>query len=367
MIIFQNNLKRLFKKKGKLITMLVIPIVFTMIIIGGSVQQSKYKVGIADEDKTPYTQMIQDKLSKDSRLIVLKKEDIQDQLINNKIDYAIQIDQGLTEKLIQGQDAKIKTFSVEESDATLPIKMDIQSFTNAAANIGKSSGGSSESFYEGLKLYQNGSFTSELKVIEDKGRDLSQSLRALGFLVMSMVFLITTSTTMIIEDKTSGVYKRLLYSPMKQKSYMLQNILSFLGLSVFQILIVFYVMIKGFKLDMGTHLVTLILFFMLFSLVCISMGVLVSSFSSTTRQANALIGLINVPICMLGGCFWPREMMPSVLKGISEFVPTTWILIAAEKILNGKGFSSLYLETGVLLLFFLLLFLLSSIRKPRIV
>ena len=50
-----------------------------------------------------------------------------------------------------------------------------------------------------------------------------------------------------------------------------------------------------------------------------------------------MIGLVNLPILMLGGCLWPRELMPEFVKRIGDFVPTTWFLKAAETV---------YMETG---------------------
>ena len=39
---------------------------------------------------------------------------------------------------------------------------------------------------------------------------------------------------------------------------------------------------------------------------------------------------------MLGGCFWPRDVMPTVLKNISKVIPTTWINASNSNILYGS-------------------------------
>jgi len=40
---------------------------------------------------------------------------------------------------------------------------------------------------------------------------------------------------------------------------------------------------------------------------------------------------------MLGGCWWPIEYMPELLKKISNFVPPSWAMKAYEKIITGAG------------------------------
>ncbi len=66
---------------------------------------------------------------------------------------------------------------------------------------------------------------------------------------------------------------------------------------------------------------------------------------------------------MLGGCFWPKEIMPDMLQRISEFVPVTWAIKGMEKILNGGSITTVGNEIIVLLLFALVFFLVGSAQK----
>jgi len=89
----------------------------------------------------------------------------------------------------------------------------------------------------------------------------------------------------------------------------------------------------------------------------------VVNLSKNLRQVYALMHLIVIPTSMLGGCFWPKEMMPEMLQRISDFVPVTWAVKGMEKILHGGSILAVRSEIIVLLLFALVLFLIGSAGK----
>lgn len=367
MTVFQNNIKRILKKRRNIIIILVIPMIFTALQVVSAKSGTPMTIGIADNDRTELTEMIKETLKGKTNLVELKEEEIKEKVINNTINYAIVIDKDFTDNIIEGNEVAIKSYSLQNSINAIPVKLNLESFVNAAKNIGKASGGNSKRFYEGLNNYKSGYFTAEYRGVESTTMDKGETIRVLGFLIMSMVFLSSFAATIIIEDKKTKIFNRLISTPLTMKSYMLQNILSFLAVSVVQIIGMFYVVIKVFKVDLGTSINSMFVLFVIFALVCVSLGVAISSVSNDIRQSNIWGNLVNLPICMLGGCLWPREVMPTSLINLSNFVPTTWALKAAEKILNGQSILSISNEIGILLLFTLVFFLLASWRKTDVV
>ena len=68
---------------------------------------------------------------------------------------------------------------------------------------------------------------------------------------------------------------------------------------------------------------------------------------------------------MLGGCFWPRDIMGSTLQNISNFVPSTWAMKASDKILSGSSLMGVSQELGVLMLFAVVFFIISRSKKVK--
>lgn len=367
MSVFQNNIKRILKKKRNIIIILLIPLIFTVLTVASAKEGGALTVGIADNDKTEFTEMLKDSLNGKAKIVELKDTEVREKVINNTVSYAIVIDKGTTEDIVNGKDVAIKSYSLQNAINAIPIKLNLESFINAARNVGRISAGDEKKFYSGLNYYKTGYFVAEYKGVDSVSVDKGVSIRVMGFLVMSMVFMSAFASTIIIEDKKNKVFARILSTPLTMKSYMLQNILSFMVIAVLQILGMFYIVLKVFNVYLGPSLINMFFLFLIFALVCVALGVAISSISKDIKQSSIWGNLINLPICMLGGCLWSRDFMPDSLINLSNFVPTTWVLKAAEKILNGQSLLSVSNEIGILLLFALALFLLASWKKVDVV
>jgi len=64
---------------------------------------------------------------------------------------------------------------------------------------------------------------------------------------------------------------------------------------------------------------------------------------------------------MLGGCFWPVEVMPSFMQKISYAVPQRWVLSAIEKVQHGNGINDTLLNFIILLLFACIFFAIAAV------
>lgn len=89
--------------------------------------------------------------------------------------------------------------------------------------------------------------------------------------------------------------------------------------------------------------------FLIFGVFTISLGVFITTHSKDLRISGTISTLVILPFAMLGGCFWPRDIMPTILKNVSKVVPTTWINTSNSNILYGSTISN-EITTIVLLL-----------------
>lgn len=366
MTIFIYNIKRILKRKVNIIFMIVVPVLFILFSMAASMGGSLLNVGIVDNDNTKLTNMLINSLEGKASVVKLNEDEIKSNIISLSIEYAIVIDKGFTSNIINGKDAKVRSFSIKETDAALPLKMYIENFINAAENIGTASAGNEDKFYTGMDYYRDGNFAVDYKTSNIKALDKRITLNSLGFLIMCVLYLSSFSASMILEDKNSNTYYRIFSTPIKIKSYMLQNILSFIAIAAIQIGAVLAAMQFIFKADLGPSIPNLFLVLFVFGIVSVSIGVAISSISKDTRQSSTLTTFIVVPICMLGGCYWPREIMPEVLRKLGDFVPTTWVIKAAQGVINGSSIPGVSKELFILLLFALVFFLLASWRKADV-
>ncbi len=89
---------------------------------------------------------------------------------------------------------------------------------------------------------------------------------------------------------------------------------------------------------------------LLFILVSLSLGILISARTSSQRVAmmGALIGTM-LPTMLLSGFMFPIDSMPRALQIVSNVVPARWFVeIARGIMLKGIGLELLWQETLVL-------------------
>lgn len=367
MTIFLNNLKRIFTKKSNFIIMFVVPIAFIVMISASMNSQSSSKgldIGFVDNDNTKLTRMLEKSLEQKGNIHVVSKKDIRDMIINKKIDTAVVISKGFTQKILDNKNEKdINMYEMKGVSNDSSIKYFINSFVNASENISKASKGDHTKFYNGIKDYEKGNFTSAVSYSDGKKLKVEASTESIGYLVMSMLYLSSMITIIILKDKESGVYKRILANGIKKSQYMFQNIASFIFVLMFQTLVILLIMKNIVHSDLGPSIFNLFVVLSVFGVACVALGVAISSLSKNLRQANAALGFITTPIAMIGGCFWPRDIMSTTLKNISNFVPPTWALEAAQKVISGSSIVDVSKELSIVVIFAIVFFIISSLRK----
>lgn len=363
MSIIKNNLKRLIRDKSNFLSIIILPVVFIAIYIFASSGSSLMRVGVVDNDDTSLTRQLRQGLEKSCMVVTLKEDEIKEKLINDKVEYAVNIHAGFTQDLISGKDVSIKGYGIKNYNAFIPAKLYINSFVNSAKNIAKASNGDKESFEKGMRYFLDGMVTVSYKNIQGTSPRTGKTMQSLAFVVMFMMYLAIDSACLITEDKKLKTYERILTSPLSLKKYMAENALSFLIILLLQVVMLFSIMRLLFKMDFGPSIISMVIFTFIYSAAAMSLGMAIINLSKTFKQVASITSLIVVPMSMLGGCFWPRWIMPDMLQNLGNFVPITWALQGMEKILAGGNLLAVIQEIIILLLFSLVFSLVGSAKK----
>src|SRR5262245_24683038 len=182
-----------------------------------------------------------------------------------------------------------------------------------------------------------------------------------------MAFVLTIISSLmtaisLTREKETGTLETLLVSPLrpwqivvgKVAPYLLIGFVSVIGV-IIEARIVFSVPLVG-------SLTLLLAEGLLFILVSLSLGILISARTSSQRVAmfGAMVGTM-LPTMLLSGFIFPLESMPWPLQALSLIVPARWFVTVARSImLKGVGLEYLWRETIILLVMALALLTLST-------
>jgi ABC-2 type transport system permease protein len=167
--------------------------------------------------------------------------------------------------------------------------------------------------------------------------------------VLTIVSSLMTAIS-LTREKETGTMEALLVSPLrpwqiivgKVLPYVLVGFVSVVGV-IIEARLVFGVPLRG-------SLTLLLLEGLLFILVSLALGILISARTSSQRVAmmGALVGTM-LPTMLLSGFIFPIESMPLPLRAVSAVVPARWfVLVARGVMLKGTGLAYLWAPTLIL-------------------
>ncbi|WDC83462.1 ABC transporter permease [Caloramator sp. mosi_1] len=153
MIIFKNNIMRIFKDRANFIFMVMIPIIIIIFILIFSVGEDRFNLGLADNDKTFLTNYIIKSFDDKVNIIYADENQIKNLIVSEKIDYSLVIEKGTTNKIINGEVPKIKTYRLKDSEATILFENYINTIVSDLYNIGKTVNGDIDEYKNIFKIY----------------------------------------------------------------------------------------------------------------------------------------------------------------------------------------------------------------------
>lgn len=179
----------------------------------------------------------------------------------------------------------------------------------------------------------------------------STNLFVPGLMAIILTIIASLMTALsLTREKETGTMEILLVSPLRPWQIIVGKISPYLVIGFLSVLSVYGVARLVFRVPMQGSLTLLVAEGMLFILVSLSLGILVSS--RTSSQRVAMLGAMMatmLPTQMLAGLVFPIESMPRVLQWFSLIVPARWFIVIVRGImLKGIGLSYLWLETLIL-------------------
>ena len=168
-------------------------------------------------------------------------------------------------------------------------------------------------------------------------------------LVLTLVSALMTAIS-LSREKEQGTLEVLLVSPLRPWQIIVGKVLPYLLLGFAITCVVLLAARLVFDVPLRGSVTLLLAESVLYTIVSLSLGVLVAARTSSQRAAmlGALIGTL-MPTALLSGMIFPITSMPGWLQPVTNVVPARWFIVIARGImLKGAGLGHLWHETLVL-------------------
>jgi ABC-2 type transport system permease protein len=189
-----------------------------------------------------------------------------------------------------------------------------------------------------------------------------------GVMAMVLMLVCTMMTAItIVREKETGTMEIMLVSPMQPLIIIIAKAVPYLMLSIINITSILLLSVFVLDVPINGSIVLLMSEGILFTITCLSFGLLISSVTETQQMAMfiSLTGMF-LPTVMLSGFMFPIENMPLPLRVVSNIVPARWFYeIVKSVMIKGLSLANVWKQTAILIVMTLALLAL-SIKKFKI-
>ncbi len=356
-LIAENHARTLFKDRTAVLIMLLLPLALSFVTgmaFGDiSTESQRYGVPVAfvDGDGGLVAQSIIDAMSVYPYSPQSAGEDEARQLVRDReVAVAVFIPPGLEQSLQQELPIEITVLRSSYQESPRMVEQHLNGLllrirsAAAAANLARSASIDwSDAYAQAQSLWEPFppvTVTSTTVALEPKTHiPTGYNLASPGYVVMfGMMMAISAGASIILAERDGGTLGRLLTSPLSQSQLLLGKALGIMITAVIQMSILIALGQMIFGVSWGSNLPGLVMLVITLSMAATGIGMFLASLCRTSSQASATGVLTVLVLSMLGGTWWPLEVMPSHMQTIARTIPSGWAMDGFTSIImRGAG------------------------------
>lgn len=387
-IIWKDTILR-FSSKSELLFFLILPIIFTFILAGGTGNQgdNRIRLLVVDQTQSPLSEQIIAELEKSEtvRPDVMTLEDAQDVFENRNASALLVIPADCDSAALQSGEIVLDLQQQPNNLNALAAERAVQAVLyrlGSAVSIAREA----VSEAEAKQLFASDTdrqtyFDSSLEMartLTDEAPDRVNSVlggtkdpieydpranSSAGQMITWVFIPLIAISGAFAYERQRGTLRRLLTTPTSTGTYLLGTILGNVLWALVQmtLLVTFGTLVM--KVNWADQPAALAVIMTASALAAAALGTMLGTFVKTEGQASGLSIMLGMVMALLGGCWYPIELFPEVVRNIVKVLPTTWAMQGMlDMLLRGQDVVGILPEAGVLLGFAAVFFVIGVLR-----
>ena len=186
--------------------------------------------------------------------------------------------------------------------------------------------------------------------------------------IASIAFLIPIILTAqaIVREREIGTLEQIMVTPIRSWELMLGKTLPFALVGLFDVIMIALIGVFWFEVPLRGNPLILLLGAMIFLMSSVSIGLFISTISSTQQQAQITTFFFAMPAFILSGFAFPIENMPEWIQYVTYANPLRYFLVIIRGVfLKANGLNILWPQLLALAVLGGLMIFLSSLRFQK--
>jgi len=348
--IIQKEFKQIFRNKGMLPIIFVLPILQLVILSNAATFEIKnIRFSYIDHDKTSFSRALIEKFDASTYFNVLtdfpSNKLANSAMLKGEVDIILEIPQHFERNLIKKQ--------------TTDLALTINAIDGAAAGV--------ENVYIN-QIIKDFNKNAQAKLIPTSNQiNMPKSITSIPsfwynetlnyktFMVPGILVLLVTMITLflsgmnIVREKEIGTLEQINVTPIKKHQFIIGKLFPFwiIGFGLLTIGLIIAKLL--FNVPIVGSIFLLYLFTSIYLLVILGIGFFISNFTETQQQAMFISWFFTVIFILMSGLFTPIESMPVWAQYLTEFNPIKYFVEVMRMVmLKGSHFTDilpLFLKT----------------------
>jgi ABC-2 type transport system permease protein len=395
-----KDLKILFKDRGTLFQLFILPLLFIMVFSGALGALGKAPevtlpiLAVVDQDGGEAAQFLLSEITADGSLSIqtLPATDAQSQLDENKVVAVLTIPSGFSAGVQGSTPVALVITSGKNSDPQIveaarlvveSIAADMTLESQIIASL-KQMGDMQATAPEQYQVFSTERVLAQARsqfetaqarplitIVQsvpqqDSKEEISPdlSLSAVpGFMILFVFLTGQTTARSIFDEKKVGSFRRLAAAPINKAQLLLGKILPNFVVALIQIAVIFAFGAFGLRamgltpLPIDKAPFSALLVAVLLALCSSAFGILIAALAKTENQIAGMSTLLLWGMALLGGCLVPLFFIERFIGPLAMIVPHYWANKALDDLLiRGLGLADIYLSLVMLGVFSLIFF-----------
>lgn len=363
--LFKNDIKLFFKDWKAVTLILVMPFLFICLFtyalapyLNKSNFIEPFSIALVDNENTTQSRIITKQLDE----IKLFKEIVRAQeatakamIKQNKVAAAIIIPQGFSDSILVGENKPVtvignkakplqsfvvKSYSLSGANLVSAGQSAINTIYHYNESLGLKGKDLEKEFNDStmkvfLEMLSRNEIYSQVEVTRNYDLTPVEYFTA-ALIVIFLMFAGMPGLKMIVSERSVGITRRLMSTPVKMRHIILSKFLVSIILSIIQFAIIIILTSFVFKNYWGTSLKNTLILFGGIIFAVSSWSIFVSSVSKTPASADVIGNLGILLMAVVGGSIYPLSSMPGFVRSLSNVTINKWAMDGFMVIFSGN-------------------------------
>lgn len=349
--IIQKEFKQIFRDKGMLRLIIILPIIQLLILSNAATFDIKnIKFGYIDNDHSETSRTLISKFQSSSYFNIVNQ-------FSSKKSADLEMQKGTVDVILEIPN-QFEQNLVKQKSGNLQVSINAIDGASAGVEnvyINQIIGDFNKNIQIKLQQYADGNVSKPQSIETIPSFWYNQTLNYKTYMVPGILVLLVSMLTLflsamnIVKEKEVGTLEQINVTPIKKYQFIIGKLFPFWTLGLFVLTIGLFIAKVVFNIPMLGNIAIIYLFTSIYLLVILGIGLFISNNTETQQQAMFIAWFFTVIFILMSGLFTPIESMPQWAQNVTLVNPIRYFVeVMRMVLLKGAGLNEIKFHLAII-------------------